>query len=88
MIFKKINLTVLTLYVFLSGCGFKPLTMNNVNNISLIKLEMTGNRIINFRVGNYLKQTLNYNKNNPNKIIVEINAKEERWFVLSSKLEE
>ena len=78
MIFKKINLTVLTLYIFLSGCGFKPLTMNNVNNISLINLEMTGNKIINFRVGNYLKQTLNYNKNNPNKIIVEINSKKER----------
>ena len=78
MIFKKINLTVLTLYIFLSGCGFKPLTMNNVNNISLINLEMTGNKIINFRISNYLKQTLNYNKDNPNKIIVEVNSKKER----------
>jgi hypothetical protein len=78
MIFKKINLTVLTLYVFLSGCGFKPLTMNNVNNISLIELKTTGNKVINFRISNYLKQTLNYKKNNLNKIIVEINSKKER----------
>ena len=78
MIFKKINLTILVLFVFLSGCGFKPLTMSNLDNVSLVKLETTGNKLINFKVGNYLKQTLNYNKNNPTKIVVKINSKKER----------
>ena len=78
MIFKKINLTILVLYVFLSGCGFKPLTMSNLDNVSLVKLETTGNKLINFKVGNYLRQTLNYNKNNSTKIIVEINSKKEK----------
>ena len=78
MIFKKISLSILVLYIFLSGCGFKPLTMENINSISLMKLEMTGNKVINFRISNYLKQTLNYKKNNLNKIIVEINSKKER----------
>jgi len=78
MIFKKISLPALIIYIFLSGCGFKPLTINNINNISLIKLDMTGNKVINFKISNYLKQTLNYNKNNPTKIMVEINTKKEK----------
>tara|TARA_B100001059_G_scaffold37510_1_gene30372 strand:+ start:2085 stop:2561 length:477 start_codon:yes stop_codon:yes gene_type:complete len=78
MIFKKISLPALIIYIFLSGCGFKPLTINNINNISLIKLDMTGNKVINFKISNYLKQTLNYNKNNPTKIMVEINSKKEK----------
>lgn len=78
MIFKKINLTALTLFVLLSGCGFKPLTMNNIDNVSLMKLEMTGNKVINFKISNYLKQILNYKKNNSTKIMVEINSKKER----------
>ena len=78
MIFKKISLPALIIYIFLSGCGFKPLTINNINNISLIKLDMTGNKVINFKISNYLKQTLNYNKNNPTKIVVKINSKKER----------
>ena len=43
-----------------------------------MKLEMTGNKIINFKISNYLKQTLNYKKDNSTKIIVEINSKKER----------
>jgi len=78
MIFKKINLTALTLFFLLSGCGFKPLTMNNIDNVSLMKLEMTGNKVINFKISNYLKQILNYKKNNSTKIMVEINSKKER----------
>jgi hypothetical protein len=78
MIFNKINLTVLTLCLLLSGCGFKPLTMNNIDNISLTKLEMSGNKVINFKISNYLKQILNYKKNNTTKIMVEINSKKER----------
>ena len=68
MIFKKISLPILIIIIFLSGCGFKPLTMDNINNISLMKLDMTGNKVINFKISNYLKQTLNYNKNNPLKL--------------------
>ena len=78
MIFKKISLPILIIIIFLSGCGFKPLTMDNINNISLMKLDMTGNKVINFKISNYLKQTLNYNKNNPTKIVVKINSKKER----------
>ena len=78
MIFKKISLPILIIIIFLSGCGFKPLTMENINSISLMKLEMTGNKVINFRISNYLKQTLNYKKNNPNQITVKINSKKER----------
>ena len=43
-----------------------------------MKLEMTGNKVINFKISNYLKQTLNYKKNNSTKIMVEINSKKER----------
>tara|TARA_B100001094_G_C18120869_1_gene766777 strand:- start:383 stop:859 length:477 start_codon:yes stop_codon:yes gene_type:complete len=78
MIFKKINLTALTLFFLLSGCGFKPLTMNNIDDVSLMKLEMTGNKVINFKISNYLKQILNYKKNNSTKIMVKINSKKER----------
>jgi DNA primase catalytic subunit len=81
MIFKKNGFTVLTLIAFciiLSSCGFKPLTMTNINNISLIKLDSTGNKIINFKISNYLKQTLGYKKNNPTKISVEINSRKEK----------
>lgn len=78
MIFKKISLPILIIIIFLSGCGFKPLAMDSINNISLMKLDMTGNKVINFKISNYLKQTLNYNKNNPTKIVVKINSKKER----------
>ena len=78
MIFRKINLTIIIFCIILSGCGFKPLRMNNINNVSLVELNTTGNKIINFKISNYLKQTLGYKKNNPTKIKVRINTKKER----------
>ena len=70
MIFKKTTITALTFFVILCGCGFKPLKISNTNNISLAELDMKGNKIINFKISSYLKQTLNFKKNNLTKIKV------------------
>ena len=78
MIFKKTNIAALTFFVILCGCGFKPLKMSNTNNISLMELDMKGNKIINFKIGTYLKQTLNFKQDNSTKIKVSINSKKKR----------
>jgi hypothetical protein len=81
MISTKIGFKIITLLTFcivLSGCGFKPLSMKNINNISLIKLDTTGNKIINYKISNYLKQALGFKTDNPNKITVAINSEKKR----------
>ena len=78
MIFKKTNIAALTFFVILCGCGFKPLKMSNTNNISLMELDMKGNKIINFKISSYLKQTLNFKKNNLTKIKVSINTEKKK----------
>ena len=78
MIFKKTTITALTFFVILCGCGFKPLKISNTNNISLAELDMKGNKIINFKISTYLKQTLNFKKNNETQIKVSINSKKKR----------
>jgi|TARA_B100001094_G_scaffold204995_1_gene198926 hypothetical protein len=78
---KKISHKILTLLIFfiaLNGCGFKPLSMKNINNISLVKLDTTGNNVINFKISNNLKQSLGFKKSNPTKIAVAINSKKEK----------
>jgi hypothetical protein len=52
--------------------------MSNTNNISLVELDMKGNKIINFKISSYLKQTLNFKKNNLTKIKVSINTEKKR----------
>ena len=52
--------------------------MGNINNISLAELDMEGNRIINFKISTYLKQTLNFKKDNATKIKVSIISKKKR----------
>jgi hypothetical protein len=78
MKFKKITITALTFFVILSGCGFKPLKMSNINNISLAELDVEGNKFINFKISAYLKQTLNFKKNNETQIKVSVNSKKKR----------
>ena len=78
MILRKITITLLTLLVILGGCGFKPLKMSNTNNISLTALDMKGNKIINFKISSYLKQTLNFKKDNLTKIKISINTEKKR----------
>ena len=78
MTIKKISIITLTFCVILFGCGFKPLKMSNINNISLTELDVEGNKIINFKISTYLKQTLNFKKNNLTKIKVSINSEKKR----------
>ena len=77
MTIKKISIITLTFCVILFGCGFKPLKMSNINNISLTELDVEGNKIINF-ISTYLKQTLNFKKDNETQIKVSINSKKKR----------
>jgi len=72
MTIKKISIITLTFCVILCGCGFKPLKMTNINNISLTELDVEGNKIINFKISTYLKQTLE------TQIKVSINSKKKR----------
>ena len=60
----------LILLLFTANCGFTPIYSNKDNNISLEKLNFTGDRTIN----NYLKSNLyRYkNKNSTNKIFLDI----------------
>jgi hypothetical protein len=78
MTIKKISIITLTFCVILFGCGFKPLKMSNINNISLTELDVEGNKIINFKISTYLKQTLNFKKDNETQIKVAINSKKKR----------
>ena len=78
MKFKKITIAALAFCIILCGCGFKRLEMGNINNISLAELDMEGNRIINFKISTYLKQTLNFKKDNATKIKVSIISKKKR----------
>jgi hypothetical protein len=43
-----------------------------------VELDMKGNKIINFKISSYLKQTLNFKKNNLTKIKVSINTEKKR----------
>ena len=58
------------LLLFTVNCGFTPIYSNKDNNISLEKLNFTGDRTIN----NYLKSNLNRykNKNSTKKIFLDI----------------
>ena len=78
MIFKKISFSALTLFIILSGCGFKPIKMENISKISLAELKMIGNENVNFEIGSYLKQVLSYKKDKLIKIKVIINSKKEK----------
>jgi len=66
---KKFAVTLMLL-LFTVNCGFTPIYSNKDNNISLEKLNFTGDRTIN----NYLKSNLyRYkNKNSTNKIFLDI----------------
>ena len=78
MTIKKISIIALTFCVILCGCGFKPMKMSNINNISLTELDVEGNKIINFKISTYLKQTLSFKKNNEIQIKVSLNSKKKR----------
>jgi hypothetical protein len=78
MIIKKNNLAIILFCTILTACGFKPIAMDNINSISMIELDTKGNKIINYKISNYLKQNLGYGKDNPTKIKVEINSNKKR----------
>ena len=65
-------LTFVIIATIIQSCGFKPLKLKNINDISVNKLITEGNRSINFKLSNYLKQTLSFEENRSTKINIHL----------------
>tara|TARA_B100001063_G_C16670728_1_gene506180 strand:+ start:165 stop:650 length:486 start_codon:yes stop_codon:yes gene_type:complete len=79
MISKKISIFyIFALLIFLSACGFEPIRFNNINKISVIDITSAGDQNINFKLTNYLKQVLGFKKDNPIKIKIKLDTKQDK----------
>ena len=74
---SKKNIIIISLILFLTGCGFSPIYYNNNNvNFSIEKVDYTGDRELN----NFLRINLDKYKNKEvgNKIFIKAQSKYEK----------
>jgi outer membrane lipopolysaccharide assembly protein LptE/RlpB len=71
---KKLISTII--FVILSGCGFKVINISELNNFSIVNINSSGDKRINYIIKNNI--LFGNKKNQANQIIIDLNTKKNK----------
>jgi len=71
---KKLISTII--FVILSGCGFKVINISELNNFSIVDINSSGDKKINYIIKNNI--LFENKKNQANQIIINLNTKKNK----------